>query len=162
MSIEQDTKEAPRHAAAPAAGEAAREQARAQRALYLAIAAGSIVGSLLRWIVGLAGQAWIGGDFPWGTLVANVTGSFVIGFYAELAGPDGRLFVGPRTRQFMMTGVCGGYTTFSMFSLETLRLLQADRLGLAALYVGLSIFTWIGAVWAGDVLAARINRMRRG
>ena len=64
----------------------------------------------------------IGETFPWGTLIVNVTGSFVIGFFATLTGPDGRVFVGSKARQFVMTGICGGYTTFSSFSLQTLKL----------------------------------------
>ena len=66
----------------------------------------------------------IGETFPWGTLIINVTGSFVIGFFATLTGPEGRVFVGGDSRQFFMTGICGGYTTFSSFSLQTLNLVR--------------------------------------
>ena len=140
--------------------------ARARNAalLYTAIAVGSIVGSVLRWLVGLWSQAVVGGEFPWATLFVNDSGSFVIGLFATLTGPDGRLFVGPRTRHFVMTGVCGGYTTFSMFSLETLRAMQRGALGEAATYVAVSITTWLAGVWAGDAIASRLNRLnlRRG
>jgi protein CrcB len=70
-------------------------------------------------VSGLAAQH-IGQTFPIGTLIVNVTGSFVIGFFATLTAPDGRVFVSSDARQFVMTGLCGGYTTFSSFSLQTL------------------------------------------
>ena len=65
-----------------------------------------------------------GETFPWGTLIVNVTGSFIIGFFGTLTAPDGRLFVSGTTRQFVMVGVCGGFTTFSSFSLQTLNLMH--------------------------------------
>lgn len=124
--------------------------------LYGAVIAGGVLGSLLRWIVGLVLPAAAGG-FPWATLVANVTGCFVIGFYAALTGPDGRLFVDPRTRQFVMTGICGGYTTFSGFSLEMLHFLQSGDMRQALLYLGVSLAGWLTAVWLGDIAAQRLN-----
>src|SRR5262249_49896104 len=60
--------------------------------------------------------------FPWGTLLVNITGSLIIGFFATLTGPDGRIFASSTVRQFVMIGLCGGYTTFSSFSLQTLSL----------------------------------------
>ena len=80
-----------------------------------------------RWTIG---RFWLGGvisrrfgeTFPLGTLVINVTGSFVITFFATLTAPEGRWMVSPNGRVFFMTGICGGYTTFSSFSLQTLNL----------------------------------------
>jgi CrcB protein len=92
-------------------------------------------------------------------LFVNVTGSLIIGFYAALTGPDGRLFVSPRQRQFVMVGICGGYTTFSAFSLETLRLAQSGNFGTASAYILVSIITWMAGVWIGHALAARLNRL---
>jgi CrcB protein len=135
-------------------------QARAAGAVYAAIAAGSVVGSLLRWLASLALAAMFGAGFPLGTLFVNVTGSFAIGFFAGLTAPDGRLLVGSRLRQFVMIGVCGGYTTFSAFSLETARFLSGGDLAAAAGYVGVSVTTWLAAVWLGDALAARLNRLK--
>ena len=129
--------------------------------LYAIVAAGGISGSVLRWLLGLAAPLLVGSALPWGTLFANVTGSFAIGFFARLSGPDGRLFVGPRTRQFFMTGVCGGYTTFSMFTLETLHFVQSGDLWRAVLYLLFSIVTWLAAAWAGDVVAMRLNKLPR-
>lgn len=132
---------------------------RAELLLYGAIAAGSVIGSLLRWLVGLGFQAITDGSFPWGTLFVNATGSFVIGLYAALTGPGGRVFSGPRTRQFVMTGICGGYTTFSMFTFETLKLARSGAIGVAGLYVGASVLAWLAAAWIGEALANRFSRL---
>lgn len=124
--------------------------------VYLAVALGAGIGGVLRVLASfvLAGTA-----FPWGTLFVNAAGSFVIGFYATLTGPDGRLIAGSRRRHFVMTGLCGGFTTFSIFSLETLNLAEGGRLAAAGLYLGLSVAAWLGAVWLGFLLAARLNRL---
>lgn len=120
-----------------------------------------MIGGTARWLSSVALHGWLGAGFPWGTLAVNIAGSFLIGFYAAAAGPDGRLFPGPLQRQFVMAGFCGGFTTFSIFSLETLHLARADRLDLAALYVSVSVTGWLLAVWAGHAVATRINRLRR-
>jgi CrcB protein len=124
--------------------------------LYGAVIAGGIIGSLLRWFVALV-LPQVAGGFPWPTLFVNITGSLVIGLYAGLTGPDGRLFVDPRTRQFVMTGICGGYTTFSAFSIEMLRFLQAGDAWQAAVYLAVSIAGSLLAVWLGDIAARRLN-----
>jgi CrcB protein len=122
--------------------------------LYLAVAAGGALGTIGRYFFsGLIANAF-GQTFPWGTLFVNVTGSFVIGFFAAVTGPDGRLLVSGTTRQFVMIGICGGYTTFSSFSLQTLNLMNDGEW----LYVGGNIvasvalclfFVWLGAMTAG-------------
>ena len=124
--------------------------------IYGMVMLGGVVGSLLRWLVALLLPQSQGG-LPWGTFAANASGCFVIGFYAALTGPDGRVFVGPLVRQFVMIGICGGYTTFSSFSLETLHFLVARDYGSAALYIAISLASWLAAVWLGDALAWRIN-----
>ncbi|MCZ8546402.1 fluoride efflux transporter CrcB [Mesorhizobium qingshengii] len=127
--------------------------------LYLAVSAGAVIGSVLRALASIGALAWLGPGFPWGTLFVNVLGSFVIGFYATLTGPDGRVLAGTRWRQFVMTGICGGFTTFSTFSLETFRLFQGGHWPMAGLNVGVSIVTWLVAVWLGHMVASRLNRL---
>jgi fluoride exporter len=126
---------------------------------YIAVALGSIIGAVARFLVSVFSVSQFGNGFPWGTLFVNVTGSFMIGFYAALTGPDGRLLVSPRQRQFVMVGICGGYTTFSSFSLETLRLVQSGNFDTALVYLLVSAVTWIAGVWLGHALAARLNRL---
>jgi fluoride exporter len=126
--------------------------------LYGYIATGSVIGGVARYLASLVIQ--LGPGFPWATLFVNVTGSFIIGFYSALSGPDGRLFASTRQRQFVMTGFCGGYTTFSTFSLETFRLLQAGMTQTAYINIAVSIATWFAAVWLGYALANRLNRLK--
>lgn len=119
----------------------------------VAVIGGGVTGSLLRGLISPIVQAWAGFGFPLGTLFVNVTGSFAIGLCAA-AMPADR----PLQRLFLMTGVCGGYTTFSAFSLETLRLLQGGEGVLAAANMGFSLFAWLAAVWAGRAAARRSRR----
>ena len=127
---------------------------------YLWIALGGAVGTTARyWLSGLVAQSF-GETFPWGTLIINVTGSFVIGFFGALTGPDGRVFVGSNARQFVMIGMCGGYTTFSSFSLQTLNLMNDGEWFRAGANIGLSVMLCMIAVWIGVVLAGLINAMR--
>jgi CrcB protein len=133
---------------------------RSAAALYAAVALGTMIGGVLRALASLAVTAQLGHVLPWGTLFVNVTGSFLIGLYATLTGPEGRLFAGPKQRQFVMTGICGGYTTFSIFSLETLRLLQDGKPDMAAANVAVSVVTWLAAVWLGHRVAMRLNRLK--
>lgn len=143
-----------------AAGHRRRREALVDAAwLYGVVMAGGVIGSLLRWTVALLLPIMEAG-LPWATFLANATGCFAIGFYATLTGPDGRLFVGPRMRQFFMTGICGGYTTFSGFSLETVRFVLSGDERSAALYLAISVASWLIAVWLGDALASRLNNMR--
>ena len=102
----------------------------------------------------------IGETFPWGTIIINVIGSFIIGFFATLTGPDGRLLVGSTTRQFVMIGLCGGFTTFSSFSLQTLNLVRNGEALNAGANVILSVALCLIAVWLGYVAAAMLNQMR--
>src|SRR6266702_1945064 len=92
--------------------------------MYLAVTAGGALGTLARYFLSGVVANTFGQTFPWGTLIINVTGSFVIGFFGTLTGPDGRILVSSTARQFVMIGICGGYTTFSSFSLQTLTLAQ--------------------------------------
>jgi len=127
-------------------------------AAYLVIGMGSALGGWLRYACNLFGAALWGTSFPWTTIGVNILGSFVIGLFAALTGPDGRIFIGSLPRQFVMIGICGGYTTFSAFSLETLQLLQVARPFAAAANVCLSLAFGLFAVWLGHALAQRVNR----
>ena len=127
---------------------------------YMWIAIGGALGTTARfWLSGVVART-IGETFPWGTLVINVSGSFVIGFFGALTGPDGRWFVGSTARQFVMIGMCGGYTTFSSFSLQTLNLANGGDWFRAGANIGLSVVCCLVAVWAGHVLAASMNAMK--
>jgi CrcB protein len=136
------------------------QKVRSRAVLYGVVALGGMIGSCARYLAAVWLQIVSGPGFPWPTLFVNITGSFVIGFYAAITGPDGRIFASTRQRQFVMTGICGGYTTFSAFSLETFQLLRADHALKALLYVGISVIGWLMAVWLGHTLAARINRLK--
>ena len=127
----------------------------------LAVAVGGALGSLARFCLAELFVAWGMVAFPWATLVANVSGSFLIGVIAALTGPDGRLLVAPELRLFWMVGICGGYTTFSSFSLQTLTMAQGGDWVAPALNVLLSLVLCLLAVWLG-YLAAGVARPVRG
>lgn len=128
--------------------------------LYLWIMLGSALGGAARyWFSGFVANR-IGETFPWGTIFVNISGSFVIGFFATLTGPDGRMLVGTTTRQFVMVGLCGGYTTFSSFSLQTLNLVQDGEWARAAANAGLSVVLCFVAVWLGHIAASVLNQIK--
>lgn len=145
---------------APPAARVARWQhaVRDLLVVYALVGLGSAIGGVLRALVSLWALASPDPGLPWATLFANVAGSFVIGFYAALTGPSGRLRAGPRQQQFVMSGICGGFTTFSVFSLETLRLAQAAHWQAAGLNVVGSVLACLAAVWLGHVLAVHFER----
>jgi CrcB protein len=128
--------------------------------LYTLIALGGAVGSVARFSLNGVVSSQFGATFPWGTLFVNVTGSFLIGFFFTLTEPGGRVFVSGNARQFFMTGICGGYTTFSSFSLQTLNLARdGEWLRAGANTVG-SVIACLIAVWLGHVVASYINQMK--
>jgi CrcB protein len=127
---------------------------------YILLALGGALGTLARyWVSGVVANA-VGQTFPWGTILVNVTGSFVIGFFATLTGPDGRLLVGGSTRQFVMIGLCGGYTTFSSFSLQTLNLMNDGEWLYAGGNIAASVGLCLVSVWLGAVCASAINHLK--
>jgi fluoride exporter len=127
---------------------------------YFWIAVGSALGGISRYGCSGLFARLIGETFPWGTLIVNVVGSFIIGFFATLTDPGGRFFAGSVTRQFVMTGFCGGFTTFSSFSLQTLNLMNDGEWLRAGANVGGSVACCLVAVWAGHLLAASISTMK--
>jgi fluoride exporter len=125
---------------------------------YLWVMLGSALGGGTRyWFSGVVARMF-GETFPWGTLLVNVSGSLVIGFFNTITGPDGRLLVGTTARQFVMIGICGGYTTFSSFSLQTLNLARDGEWLRAGGNVVLSVVLCLLAVWLGHLAAASINK----
>jgi len=126
--------------------------------LYLAVGCGAALGSLLRFLSGILIVSAMGLSALWATGFVNVLGSFVIGLFAALTGPDGRLLVSPAGRQFVMSGICGGLTTFSAMSLDTFILLLQGDLPLAGLYLMLVVAFSLVAAWVGHILALRLNR----
>jgi fluoride exporter len=128
--------------------------------MYLTVALGGGLGTVARYFLsGVVAHAF-GETFPWGTLIVNVTGSFVIGFFGTLTGPDGRLLVGGTTRQFVMVGICGGFTTFSSFSLQTLSLMNDGEWLQAGGNVVGSVALCLFFVWLGSVSASMLNQMK--
>jgi len=129
---------------------------------YLWVALGGALGSAARfWFSGVVARNF-GETFPWGTLLVNVSGCFVIGLFATLTGPDGR-WLAPQwfRQQFFMLGLCGGYTTFSSFSLQTVTLLQDGEWLYGAANVILSVACCLVAVWLGYVLGNIFNGLFR-
>jgi fluoride exporter len=126
--------------------------------IYLWIAFGSGIGGVCRYVLG----GWVGRQagaaFPWGTLLVNILGCTFIGWFAAMTGPDGRILASTRTRQFVMVGICGGFTTFSSFSLETLNLLRDGEAGRAVANMSLSLGLCMLGVWLGHLLATTMNR----
>lgn len=121
----------------------------------LAAGAGSALGAVARYATSHWMLAAFGPGFPWGTLSVNVLGSFLIGlFAARLAGDAGR---NQATRQFLLAGFCGGFTTFSIFSLEMLLFAMAGDWAHAGTYLALSLILWLAAVWIGIVVGERLR-----
>lgn len=121
---------------------------------WLPVALGGALGATARHLTTLATMNLLGTGFPWGTLLANGLGSFLIGLVAAWM-TDGS--GGEARKQFLIAGFCGGYTTFSIFSLELLLMLEARQVGTAAVYLGLSLAIWLGAVAAGYESGRRLG-----
>ncbi len=124
---------------------------------YLVIGLGGALGTVGRYWIGETIVRSYGGAFPLGTLVVNVSGSLLIGFFAALTGPEGRVVVGPEFRSFFMVGLCGGYTTFSSFSLQTLDLARDGEWFYAGANAVLSFALCLAAVWLGYVAAVGLG-----
>ena len=123
----------------------------------LVIAFGGAIGSVARFLASGLVARLFGETFPWGTIVVNITGCFAIGFFATSTGTEGRWLVSPTFRQFFMIGICGGYTTFSSFGLQTLTLAEDGEWFRAGANVVVSVVLCLIAVWLGHVLAMNLN-----
>ncbi len=129
---------------------------------YLWVAIGGALGSVGRfWLNGIISNSF-GETFPWGTMLVNISGSFVIGVIGAVANPEGRMDSPSRAfvTQFLMIGICGGYTTFSSFSLQTLNLLRDREWLYAGGNVVLSVVLCLVAVWLGWLLGSTFNSLK--
>ncbi|MCB1104788.1 MAG: fluoride efflux transporter CrcB [Opitutaceae bacterium] len=125
--------------------------------IYLLIALGGAAGSVSRYWLSTAIDTRTASAFPWGTLAVNVIGSVLIGFLANLTIGD-RFIGSPQLRFFLMTGFCGGYTTFSSFSLQTLTLMKDGEWPMAAAYIIGSVLICLVGVWLGHAAAGLWQR----
>jgi CrcB protein len=124
---------------------------------YIWVGLGGAIGSAVRfWASGVVARHF-GETFPWGTHILNVSGSFLIGAFASATGQDGRWLAPPSMRQFSMLGICGGYTTFSSSSLQTLNLARDGEWFDAGANTVLSVVLCLIGVWAGHLVAGSLN-----
>ncbi len=113
----------------------------------LAVAVGGAIGSVMRYLVAIGSSKVFGTDFPWGILIINITGSFLIGAFVSLFAT--RWDLPQVARVFLTVGICGGYTTFSTFSLDTYYLFERGEYLAAGFYVVGSVVLSVGALIAG-------------
>ena len=126
--------------------------------IYFWVALGGAIGSMARLWLGMQVALLTRLAFPWGTILVNILGSLVIGFVATLTGPNGRVVVPIEAQAFVMVGLCGGFTTFSAFSLQTFELARDGRLLYAGANVMLSVVLCLTAVAIGHWLAILFGR----
>lgn len=129
---------------------------------YIWVALGGALGSVARfWLNGVVSERY-GTTFPWGTMTINVIGSFIIGVLGALTIPEGRMSTEARTvtTQLLMIGICGGFTTFSSFSLQTLNLVRDREWLYAGGNILLSVVLCLIATWLGYLLGSIINPTR--
>ncbi len=120
---------------------------------YLLVAAGGAAGSVARYSLAMAVARLAGTGFPWGTVLINILGSFIIGWFGELTAAYGRQPASEATRALVMAGLCGGFTTFSAFSLQSIELLRAGQTGRALANVAASVVLCLAATALGMRLA---------
>jgi fluoride exporter len=126
---------------------------------YAWIAVGSAIGGMGRYgLNGLISARFE--QFPLGTLLVNISGSLIIGIIAAVSAPEGRLWLQPQTREFLMIGLLGGYTTFSSFSLQTLFLARDGEWLMAGANIVGSVVLCLLAVWLGFLMGELFNRWR--
>jgi CrcB protein len=122
----------------------------------LFVVAGGAIGTLARYLISIAALP-ISRELPWGTIGINVLGSLIIGFFGTLTLAHGRYPVSENIRLFVMIGICGGFTTFSSFSLQTLDLLRGGATLRAVINIVASVVLCVAAVALGHLAAARLN-----
>jgi CrcB protein len=124
--------------------------------VYLYVAIGGALGSMARFWLANTMAMLTGAEFPWGTLLINIIGSFVISFFGTLTGASPRFAVPNEARVFVTVGLCGGFTTFSSFSIQTLELVRTGQPGRAGLYVAASVVLCLAACALGFVAGNNI------
>jgi len=122
----------------------------------LIVMLGGALGTLARYLIGLVAIP-ISQDLPWGTIIINIVGSFIIGFFGTLTLAHGRFPASDNLRLFVMVGICGGFTTFSAFSLQTLDLLRAGAPVRAGVNIVASVVFCVLSVALGHYVASQIN-----
>jgi CrcB protein len=125
---------------------------------YFWVALGGALGSTARFWVSVFIDERVQGNFPWGTFLVNVVGSFIIGALASIADQPGKFSLSPAMRQFLMVGICGGFTTFSSFSIQTLELMRTGHAMQAAGNVIGSVLLCLLGVWGGHQFGQILNR----
>lgn len=128
--------------------------------LLLYIAFASAVGGVSRYLLGGLIQRLSGGTFPMGTLLINITGSFLLGLIYRYSADSAA--IAPEVRAMLTIGFCGGYTTFSSFSYESIRLIEDGQAGRAFVYVALSVLLCLGGTAMGIVAGRELVSLRRG
>jgi CrcB protein len=127
--------------------------------IYLYVAIGGALGSMARFWLANTMALLAGTEFPWGTLLINIIGSFVISFFGFLTGTSRHFAVPNEVRVFVTVGLCGGFTTFSSFSIQTVELVRTGEAARAALYVAASVIICLAACalgfWSAALIAAR-------
>jgi len=129
--------------------------------VYLWVALGGALGSVFRYMLSNMVARFAGEAIPWGTLLVNVLGSFVIGWFAIATTSGGRVAATPEFRAFVMVGVCGGFTTFSSFSLQTLALFEDGEPLRASANILLSVALCLASVWLGTGVATGFSTIGR-
>ena len=129
--------------------------------VYVWVAIGGALGSVFRYMLSNVVGRFAGEAMPWGTLLVNVLGSFVIGWFAIATTSGGRVAATPEFRTFVMVGVCGGFTTFSSFSLQTLALFEDGEPLRASANILLSVALCLSSVWLGTGVASGFSTMGR-
>lgn len=120
------------------------------------VIAGGAIGTFLRYFVSVMSLP-ISKDLPWGTIFINISGCLLIGLFGTLTLAQGRFPVSENVRMFVMVGICGGFTTFSAFGLQTLDLMRAGAFNRAAFNAAFSVIACVGAVAVGHFVAAYFN-----
>jgi CrcB protein len=123
------------------------------RSIFL-VGVGGFVGSVLRYLISLAFAGWLGSPFPLATFAVNIAGCFVMGILFGLSERTGVL--SPELRALLMAGFCGGFTTFSAFSVESVALIEARHLRELFLYIGLSVVLGLGATYAAIMIVRSV------